>query len=238
MARSTLPPLPALRVFEAVARRASFKQAADELAVTPTAISHQIRQFETYLGRRVFDRTPRSVTMTPEGAALYEVTRSGLSAIAEVVARIQEGRGTARLTLSSTAAFLGHWLPSRLESLHRDLPAIDLRLHASDAVVDLRPGGIEAAIRYGKGPWPTRSYCATTPSRPSVIPPSKSRRWRTCDGRSSFTSMGDGDRSRHLIGNAGARRPKRARSTQPRASTFRIASSRSRRQSRVRGLRL
>lgn len=152
MARSSLPPLPALRAFEAVARRASFKQAADELAVTPTAISHQIRQLEAYLGRRVFDRTPRSVTMTPEGAALYEVTRSGLAAIAEVVARIREGRGTARLTLSSTAAFLGHWLPSRLESLHRDLPAIDLRLHASDAVVDLRPGGIEAAIRYGKGP--------------------------------------------------------------------------------------
>jgi LysR family glycine cleavage system transcriptional activator len=55
--------------------------------------------------------------------------------------------------LSSTAAFLGHWLTSRLEALRRDLPAIDLRLHASDAVVDLKPRGIEAAIRYGKGPF-------------------------------------------------------------------------------------
>jgi LysR family glycine cleavage system transcriptional activator len=152
MVRSNLPPLLALRAFEAVARRASFKQAADELAVTPTAISHQIRQLETYLGRRVFDRTPRSVTLTAEGVALYEVTRSGFAAIAEVVARVREADGTTQITLSSTAAFLGHWLPSRLEALRRHLPAIDLRLHVSDAVVDLRPGGIEAAIRYGKGP--------------------------------------------------------------------------------------
>jgi LysR family glycine cleavage system transcriptional activator len=153
MARSSLPPLLALRAFEAVARRASFKQAADELSVTPTAISHQIRQLETFLGRRVFDRTPRSVTLTAEGASLYEVTRSGFTAIAEVVARVREGAGATRITLSSTAAFLGHWLPSRLEAIRRELPAIDLRLHASDAVVDLTPGGIEVAIRYGKGPF-------------------------------------------------------------------------------------
>jgi LysR family glycine cleavage system transcriptional activator len=153
MTRSRLPPLQALRAFEAVARRASFKHAADELSVTPTAISHQIRQLETYLGRRVLDRTPRSVSLTTEGAALYDVTRSGFAAIAEVVTRIREDDGTTRITLSSTAAFLAHWLPSRLAALRRDLPAIDLRLHASDGVVDLRPGGIEAAIRYGKGPF-------------------------------------------------------------------------------------
>lgn len=153
MTRSRLPPLPALRAFEAVARRASFKHAADELSVTPTAISHQIRQLETYLGRRVLDRTPRSVALTADGAALYEVTRSGFAAIADVVARIRKGAGATQVTLSSTAAFLGHWLSSRVEALRRDLPAIDLRLHASDAVVELRPGGIEAAIRYGKGPF-------------------------------------------------------------------------------------
>ena len=153
MARSDLPVLSALRAFEAVARRSSFKQAAEELAVTPTAISHQIRQLETYLGRRVLDRTPRSTALTAEGAALYEVTRSGFAAIAAVVAQLREGAGATRITLSSTAAFLGHWLASRLEALRRDLPSIDLRLHPSDAIVDLRPGGIEAAIRYGKGPF-------------------------------------------------------------------------------------
>src|SRR5687768_3505673 len=110
MARSSLPPLPALRAFEAVARRASFKQAAGELAVTPTAISHQIRQLEKYLGKRVLDRSPRSVSLTTEGAALYEVTRSGFAAIAEVVERIRQDGGATQITLSSTAAFLGHWL--------------------------------------------------------------------------------------------------------------------------------
>lgn len=153
MARSRLPPLPALRAFEAVARRTSFKQAAAELSVTPTAISHQIRQLETYLGRRVFDRTPRSVTLTAEGAALYEVTRAGFEAIAEVVARVRAEPGSTRITLSSTSAFLGHWLPSRLEALRREMPAIDLRLHTSDAVADLQRGGIDVAIRYGKGPF-------------------------------------------------------------------------------------
>jgi LysR family transcriptional regulator, glycine cleavage system transcriptional activator len=152
-ARFRLPPLAALRAFEAVARRASFKQAAGELSVTPTAISHQIRQLEKYLGKRVLDRSPRSVSLTTEGAALYEVTRSGFAAIAEVAARIRQDGGATQITLSSTAAFLGHWLSSRIEALRRELPAIDLRLHASDAVVVLRPGGIEVAIRYGKGPF-------------------------------------------------------------------------------------
>src|SRR5687767_13588562 len=124
MPRPRLPPLPALRAFEAVARRSSFKQAAAELSVTPTAISHQIRQLETYLGRRVFDRTPRSVTLTADGAALYEVTRAGFDAIAEVVARVRAEEGSTRITLSSTSAFLGHWLPSRLEALRRAIPSL------------------------------------------------------------------------------------------------------------------
>jgi len=153
MIANNLPALGALRAFEAVARRLSFKQAADELSVTPTAISHQIRQLETYLGCRVLDRTPRRVALTAEGVTLYEVTRSGFAAITAVVAQLREGGGTTRITLSSTSAFLGHWLASRLEKLRRDLPAIDLRLHASDAVVDLGPGRIDVAIRYGKGPF-------------------------------------------------------------------------------------
>lgn len=152
MHKKSLPPLLALRAFEAVARRASFKRAAEELAVTPTAISHHIRQLERFLGWRVLDRTPRSVALTPDGAQLFEATHTGFVEIAEVVARLREGRRSS-ITLSSTAAFFGHWLVSRLERLRRDLPAIDLRLHTSDEIVDLRPGGVEAAIRYGKGPF-------------------------------------------------------------------------------------
>jgi LysR family transcriptional regulator, glycine cleavage system transcriptional activator len=170
MAKFALPPLLALRAFEAVARRGSFKHAAYELSVTPTAVSHQIRQLETHLGRRVLDRTPRAVTLTADGAALYEATRAGFAGIAEAAAHIRRGRDTTRLTLSATAAFLGHWLSSRLDAIHRELPDIDLRLHASDSVVDLKLGAIEAAIRYGKGPFPNAALLCNDEFAPVCSP--------------------------------------------------------------------
>jgi LysR family transcriptional regulator, glycine cleavage system transcriptional activator len=153
MTRSDLPPLASLRAFEAAARRASFKLAAEELFVTPTAISHHVRQLETYLGVRVLNRTPRAVTLTAEGNALYGVTASGFDEIAKVVARLRGSETPKTLTLSSTTAFLNHWLAPRMGELRRLHPEIDLRLHASNDVVELRSGGIEAAIRYGKGPF-------------------------------------------------------------------------------------
>lgn len=153
MRASRLPPLKSLRAFEAAARRASFKAAAEELFVTPTAISHQIRQLEDFLGVRVLDRSPRAVSLTAEGAALYEVTRSGFAEIGKVVARLRGTQKPATLTLSSTTAFLSQWLAPRMGELRRLDPQIELRLHASDAVVDLSAGGIEAAIRYGPGPF-------------------------------------------------------------------------------------
>src|SRR5207248_6333629 len=81
-----LPPLKALRAFEAAARHMSFKAAADELALTPTAVSHQIRLLETVLGGALFRRRPRPLTLTPPGAALFPVVRSGFDAIAEAFA--------------------------------------------------------------------------------------------------------------------------------------------------------
>ena len=161
-------PLTSLRAFEAAARRASFKAAAEELFVTPTAISHQIRQLEDYLGVRVLDRTPRAVTLTAEGATLYEATAAGFREIGRIVAQLRGKRETATLTLSSTPVFLSHWMAPRMGELRRLLPDIDLRLHASDEVVELRPGGIEVAIRYGKGPYRGTS---STPLRDDVFAP-------------------------------------------------------------------
>ncbi len=153
MSRSRLPPLSALRAFEAAARRASFKVAAEELLVTPTAISHQIRQLEAYLGLRVLDRTSRAVTLTAQGRALYEATASGFGEIERVATRLRAQTAPATVTLTSTTAFLSHWLVPRMDELRRAVPMIDLRLHSSNAVEDLRPGGIETAIRYGRGPF-------------------------------------------------------------------------------------
>ncbi|WP_447735112.1 LysR family transcriptional regulator [Rhodanobacter soli] len=89
MVNRRLPPLTSLRAFEAAARRSSFKAAAEELFVTPTAISHQIRQLEAHLGLRVLERTPRAVRLTAEGSVLYEATASGFAEIARAVAQLQ-----------------------------------------------------------------------------------------------------------------------------------------------------
>jgi LysR family glycine cleavage system transcriptional activator len=168
MSGPELPPLTALRAFEAAARRSSFTAAAAELRVTPTAISHQIRQLEAHLGLRVLERSPRSVTLTAEGRWLYEATAAGFAEIGNAVARMRRGRDPAVLTLSSTTAFLSHWLVPRLDALRQLLPRTDLRLHASDAVVELQPGGVDVAIRYGKGPFPG---AATVPLRDDAFAP-------------------------------------------------------------------
>ncbi|MFC5436139.1 LysR substrate-binding domain-containing protein [Rhodanobacter umsongensis] len=168
MAIHSLPPLSSLRAFEAVARRSSFKAAAEELFVTPTAISHQIRQLEAHLGLRMLERSPRAVRLTAEGSVLYEATTSGFAEIAKAVAHLRLRQESAILTLSSTTAFLSHWLVPRLTELSRLLPDVDLRLHASDAIVELRSGGVDAAVRYGKGPF---ARVATVPLRDDVFGP-------------------------------------------------------------------
>ncbi|TSC34340.1 LysR substrate-binding domain-containing protein [Corallococcus sp. Z5C101001] len=148
-----LPPLNALRAFEAAARHSSFKAAAAELYVTPTAISHQVRQLEAYLGVRVLDRTPRSVSLTPAGAELYEAVAAGFTDISRVVSRLRQGPTPVTLTLSATPGFLSQWLVPRLDGVRRLLPDIELRLHAGDAPVVLKAGEVDVAIRYGKGPF-------------------------------------------------------------------------------------
>jgi LysR family transcriptional regulator, glycine cleavage system transcriptional activator len=168
MASHGFPPLTSLRAFEAVARRSSFKAAAEELFVTPTAISHQIRQLETHLGLRVLERTPRAVRLTAEGSVLYEATASGFAEIAKALAHLRLRQRPAILTLSATTAFLSHWMVPRLTELHRLLPEIDLRLHASDTIVELRSGGVDAAIRYGRGPF---AGVAAVPLREDVFGP-------------------------------------------------------------------
>lgn len=149
-----LPPLSSLRAFEAVARRASFKAAAEELSVTPSAVSHQIRQLEAHVGVRLLDRTPRAVTLTQAGQLLRDATSAGFEEISRAISQIRAPTDTKMLTLTATAAFLSHWLVPRLASLQSALPMVELRFHASDAIEDLRSGRIDVAIRYGRGPFP------------------------------------------------------------------------------------
>lgn len=145
-----LPPLSALRAFEAAARHLSFKRAADELAVTPTAISHQIRQLEDRLGMHLFIRAPRKLGLTAAAEQLYPVLRDGFDAFADAVGKLAAPRRAA-LTLSATRAFTARWLLPRIAVFHAANPGLDLRLHASDEPVDFRRDAVDAAIRYGHG---------------------------------------------------------------------------------------
>jgi LysR family glycine cleavage system transcriptional activator len=137
-----------------VARHASFKRAAFELSVTPTAVSHQIRQLEEYLGTRLLDRSPRQVLLTPVGADLYDAAATALKVIGDAARRARHGASPAKVTLSANTAFMSQWLVPRLAELQAMLPSVDLRLHASDDLVDLRHGEVDIAIRYGPGGYP------------------------------------------------------------------------------------
>src|SRR5437763_4848031 len=109
-----LPPLKALRAFEAAARHMSFKAAADELGLTPTAISHQIRNLEDSLARPLFRRRPRPMELTAAGAALFPVLREGLDAFAQAVALARDGAFPTTLRVTTTNAFAARWLLPRL----------------------------------------------------------------------------------------------------------------------------
>ena len=150
-----LPPLTGLRAFEAAARHAGFRRAAEELGVTPTAVSHQIRALEERLGVDLFERRVRQVMLTAAGRTLFPGLRDGFDALAAAVAMVDvANRARPAVTVSATPAFTSLWLLPRMARLQAAFPEIDLRLHASDEPVDLAAGRVDIAIRHGAGPWP------------------------------------------------------------------------------------
>ncbi|MBK8157768.1 MAG: LysR family transcriptional regulator [Rhodospirillaceae bacterium] len=149
-----LPPLGALRAFEAAARQESFKRAAAELGVTPTAISHQIRQLEENLGIALFSRQTRKVVLTEAGRALYPAMRQAFDGMAAAVAATKRPQRRQVATLSATVAFTAKILVPRAARFRALNPGWDLRLHASDDAVDLQAGEADAAVRYGQGRYP------------------------------------------------------------------------------------
>lgn len=149
-----LPPLSALRAFEAAARLGSFKRAASELAVTPTAISHQIRSLEEHTGLSLFKRDTRKVELTDAGVQLFPVLQEGFDAFEATLARLVQTKKRAQVTISATNAFTAKWLVPRMRRFHEQHPEIDLLLNASDEVVDLVDSAVDIAVRYGEGPYP------------------------------------------------------------------------------------
>lgn len=148
-----LPPLASLRAFEAAARHLSFRAAAEELAVTPTAISHQIRLIEETLGLALFVRQVRRVALTEAGRTLYPVLREGFDAFERAIGALAPRRRRSAVTLTATTLFTARRLLPALGAFRERRPGFDLRLHASDDVVDLGSGVADIAVRYGVGPF-------------------------------------------------------------------------------------
>lgn len=144
----TLPPLTELRAFEAAARHLSFKQAAAELGVTPTAISHQVKLLEQHCGQPLFRRRPRPLVLTRAGEQLFPVIRDGFVAFAEALTSLRAGGASERLQLTVTNAFAARWLVPRLAKWHEAHSRLNLDIVGTDEVLDLKAGEADIAIRY------------------------------------------------------------------------------------------
>ncbi len=147
---SRLPPLVELRAFDAAARNMSFKKAAAELGVTPTAISHQIRLLELYCGCALFRRRPRPLALTDEGARLFPVIRDGLESFANAIADLRRTADVQPLRVTTTNAFASRWLVPRLPQWRRLRPDAPLEVIGTDGVMDLHSGEADVAIRYAR----------------------------------------------------------------------------------------
>ncbi len=151
---SRLPSLNGLRAFEAAARHLSFTNAAAELNVTQTAISHQIRRLEEELGIRLFVRQNRALALTAEARDYLPGVRAAFNDLRLATDRLLRKDNEHVLTVSTLASFAAKWLLPRLSSFQEEHPGIDVRITSSTALVDFRNGDVDAAIRYGRGHWP------------------------------------------------------------------------------------
>ena len=148
-----LPSLNGLRAFEAAARHLSFTNAALELNVTQTAISHQIRRLEEELGLRLFERKNRSLVLTPKAAEYLPGIRAAFQDLRFATDRLLLKDDDKVLTISLMTSLATKWLLPRLSGFQEKHPQIDVRITTSSDLVDFRRGDVDAAIRYGRGQW-------------------------------------------------------------------------------------
>ncbi len=148
-----LPSLSALRVFEAAARLASFSRAAEELFVTHSAVSHQVRGLEEQLGFALFQRQGRAVVLTPAGEELLVATNAALRQIADTVAGLKRRANPNRLSVSCMPSFAGRWLAPRIGAFIDRHPTAEVNVTSSIALTDFTRDGVDVCIRWGPGPY-------------------------------------------------------------------------------------
>jgi LysR family glycine cleavage system transcriptional activator len=151
---SHLPPLSAIRAFEAAVRHGGFQRAGEELHVSAGAVAHQVKQLEAWLGVQLFQRQARGVVATPAArqyAAALNPMLAGLEQASEAVRRQNDAHV---VTVTSVPSLVARWLMPRLGRLREQHPDIDMRVMASLHAVDLVRDGVDVAIRLGSGPYP------------------------------------------------------------------------------------
>ena len=149
-----LPPLNTLRLFEAAGRHQSFKAAAEELHLTPSAVSHGIQTLEEWLGVELFLRGNRSLSLTPAGHAYLPRVRDALHSLALATESVPGRAPSGRLSVSAAPTFALRWLIPRLPAFQERHPAITVALDTAHRVVEFPRDGIDAGIRLGRGDWP------------------------------------------------------------------------------------
>ncbi len=148
-----MPPLAALRAFTAFAETGNVVQAGVALNVSHAAISQQLRALEAHLGAALLDRSGRALALTADGVHLARALQLGFGAIEAAVQEISAAGAARPLHVTCTPMFAAHWLMPRLAEFQASHPEIDLVLDPRGEIVELKPGGIDLAIRYGDGNW-------------------------------------------------------------------------------------
>ena len=146
-----LPPLNSLRAFEAAARRLSFRDAAEELHVTPSAVSQRIRLLEEQIGTPLFQRLTRAIALTEAGEILARDLGDAFAIVSQSLSRINHLNEKNTLTISTTMTFAERWLLPRLPHFNDQFPDLDVRVFSGDALVDFKTDGTDLAIRFGRG---------------------------------------------------------------------------------------
>lgn len=148
-----LPPLNSLKCFESAARHGSFNKAAQELNVTPSAISHQIKGLESFLGIELFRRTKRKVILTDAGASYIKPIKQVFQKLEQATADLMSEQHAGSLRLAVAPAFLTRWLMPRMERFQSRYPDIEIEIRSSMGLVDFSMGDIDMAVYFGNGDW-------------------------------------------------------------------------------------
>jgi DNA-binding transcriptional LysR family regulator len=148
--RYNLPPLDLIQGFEAAARTLSFTKAAEELSITQSAVSRQMRALEEHLGVALFQRRPRSLALTGAGEALHRAAGEFLEGLQTATNRLRASAGTPHLTITTTGGFASLWLIPRLRGFTALYPDVDVRISATYKTVNLERSLVDVAVRYAR----------------------------------------------------------------------------------------